>query len=102
MAKSSRGGMTVYEKQEVVMNQFSRIVRAEERRTTPTWIEQQIIDSRRRQEEYKRKMANKPVAPRISFYDPSNPLNGFKYKTKEEQQAITKMLKEREKQNQNK
>ena len=100
MAKSSRGGMTVYEKQEVVMNQFSRIVRAEERRTTPTWIEQQIIDSRRRNEEYRAKMANKKPEPRISFYDPSNPLNGFRFKSKEEQKAITAQLKKQEKLNQ--
>ena len=97
MAKSSRGGMTVYEKQEVVISQFERINRAEARRTTPTWLEQQIIDSRKRNEEYQKSIANKKSEPRISFYNPNNPLNGFNSKSAEERKAITAMLKQQEK-----
>jgi len=92
MAKSSRGGMTVYEKQEMVISQFERINRAEARRTTPTWIEQQIIDSRKRNEEYQKKIANKKVEPRISFYNPDNILNRTRHLSPEDRKAAIKQF----------
>jgi len=40
---------------------------------------------------------NNPPQPRISHYNPNNPLNGFNGKSLEERKAITAMLKQQEK-----
>jgi len=82
-------------KQDIVISQFSKDIRQMEKRT---WLNatEQAIEQGKRKLEYQQSL--KETAPRISFYNPNNPLNGFKYKSKEEQQRITKMLKEQEKQ----
>jgi len=97
MAKSSRGGMTVYEKQDMVISQFERINRMAARNPEPTWFEKQVMESRRKAEEFRAKNANRKEEPRISFYNPNNPLNGFNSKSAEERKAITQMLKAQEK-----
>ena len=97
MAKSSRGGLTVYDKQDIVISQFERINRNEQYRTQPTWFEQQVIDSKQRTADYAKRLVNNPPQPRISHYNPNNPLNGFNGKSLEERKAITAMLKQQEK-----
>ena len=96
MAKS-RGGLTVYEKQDMVISQFERINRNAARNPEPTWFEKQVIESRKRSEAYAAKRAKIEAQPRISFYNPNNPLNGFNSKSAEERKAITQMLKAQEK-----
>ena len=88
-----RGGLTVYDKQDIVISTFERIVRNEQYRTQPTWFEQQVIDSKQRTADY----AKRSVNNRISHYNPNNPLNGFNGKSLEERKAITARLKQQEK-----
>ena len=82
-------------KQDIVMSQFTKDIRQME---TRTWLNatERAIEMGKRKLEYQQSLQQ--PAPRISFYNPNNPLNGFKHKSKEEQQRITKMLKEQEKQ----
>ena len=96
MAKH-RGGLTVYDKQDMVISQFERINRNEQYRKEPTWFEQQVIDSKQRTEDYKTRMAKTPPQPRISHYNPINPLNGFNGKSESERIAITARLKQQQK-----
>jgi hypothetical protein len=95
MAKSSRGGLTVYDKQDVVISQFAKIVRNEQYRKEPTWFEQQVIDSKTKTEEYKNRMAKTTPQPRISFYNPDNILNRTRHLSAEDRKiAIKQFLKE--------
>jgi hypothetical protein len=82
-------------KQDIVISQFSKDIRQMEKRT---WLNatEQAIEKGKEKLKYQQSLST--PAPRISTYNPNNPLNGFKYKSKEEQQRITKMLKEQEKQ----
>lgn len=64
-------------------------------RTEPTLVESIIAESAKKRAEWEKK---KPTPqPFISFYNPNNPLNGFNTKSKDEQKAILKSLKEKEK-----
>ena len=96
----SRKHKSIGEVQDQILNQFRRDIRSYETRHKSgnlSAVEQAIEDGRRnreRMEEIKKKSDQKPF---ISFYNPNNPLNGFKYKSKEEQQRIMKALKAQEK-----
>ena len=95
MAKNSKNGL---EKQNIIIGQFAKTVRQEEnriRRGEMNFIETVIAESTRKRKEWESK---KPAAqPYISHYNPNNPLNGFNQKTKDEQKAILKALKAKEK-----
>lgn len=95
MAKSTKNGL---EKQNQIIGQFQSVIRSEERRIRKgemNFVESVIAESARKRAEWEKK---KPAPqPYISFYNPNNPLNGFKGKSKDEQQAIMKRLKAEEK-----
>jgi len=92
MAKNAKNGL---EKQAIILSQFERIVRNEKYRTEPTLVESIIAESAKKRAEWEKK---KPTPqPFISHYNPNNPLNGFNTKSKDEQKAILKSLKEKEK-----
>ena len=76
----------VFDKQTRILNAFSRVVRNAERSSIPSFIEREMAASAKRK-------APKPQAERISFYQPNNPLNGFRGKTKAEQIAIMEKIK---------
>ena len=97
MAKSSRGGLTVYDKQDVVISQFERINRNEQYRKEPTWFEQQVIDSKQRTADYAKRMVNNPPQPRISFYNPDNILNRTRHLSAEDRKAAIKQFLKEEK-----
>ena len=97
MAKSSRGGLTVYDKQDVVISQFERINRNEQYRKEPTWFEQQVIDSKQRTADYAKRMVNNPPQPRISFYNPDNILNRTRHLSAEDRKAVIKQFLKEEK-----
>jgi hypothetical protein len=82
-----------YDKQDQTIAQFNRINRMAARNPEPTWFEKQVIESKQRAEAYRAKNAKKVEEPRISFYNPNNPLNGFSAKSKSEQREITQRLK---------
>jgi hypothetical protein len=90
MAKSSRGGMTVYEKQDQVIAQFERINRMEARNPQPTWLEREIIASRTKNEEFQKRNANKTPEPYISHYNPDNILNRTRHLSPEDRKAAIK------------
>lgn len=91
MAKGAQG-LTRYQKQDLVMRQFSRIAREDENRK-PTLIEQSIINSKKAAEEF---AANKKVSAslRVSFYNPANPLNGSTTKSKAEISEVEAQVKQ--------
>lgn len=95
MAKSTKNGL---EKQNAIIGQFQSVIRSEERRIRKgelNFVESVIAESMRKKAEFEK---SKPAdQPRISFYNPNNPLNGFKGKSKDEQQEIMKRLKAEEK-----
>ena len=97
MAKSSRGGLTVYDKQDVVISQFERINRNEQYRKEPTWFEQQVIDSKQRTADYAKRIVNNPPQPRISFYNPDNILNRTRHLSAEDRKAVIKQFLKEEK-----
>ena len=81
------------EKQDRVLNGFTKVARQTE---GPDFITRDMARSK----EIAAKIANKSgktaiVVPavRISFYNPSNPLNGFKGKSKADQLAIKASMK---------
>ena len=90
MAKSSRGGKTSYEKQQMVINQFERINRKaawEERNPhlrEETFLEKTIREGKERKAKYQAKLAKKPKPVFISHYNPNNPLNGSSSWSKEQ------------------
>ena len=89
MAKS-RGGLTNYEKQDMIYSQFQRIVRkAEWEKRNPqyaeeTQVEKIIRQSKERKAKYQAKLAKKPKQVFISHYNPNNPLNGSTSWSKEQ------------------
>ena len=92
MAKSSRGGLTVYDKQDVVISQFERINRMAARNPEPTWFEKQVMESKRKAEEFRAKNANRKEEPRISFYNPDNILNRTRHLSPEDRKAAIKQF----------
>jgi hypothetical protein len=89
MAKSSRGGMTVYEKQDMVISQFERINRTA-KYSAPTLVEQIIAESKQKSEEWKAKLAKEKPKPHISFYNPDNILNRTRHLSPEDRKAAIK------------
>lgn len=92
MSKKSKN---IEEVQNITLSGFSRTIQSEKYRTEPTMVERIIAESAQKRKEFERK--NSQPQPRISLYNPNNPLNGFKFKSKDEQKAIMKMLKAQEK-----
>ena len=74
---------TAFEKQDRIMGQMNRIARQPE---TPSFIEREMAKKRPAQ-------AIRVAAPRISFYNPNNPLNGFGSKSRAEQLEIKMAMK---------
>ena len=73
---------TAFEKQDNIIGQFNRTARQPE---GPGFIEREMA---------KQKPSVTRTEPvRISFYNPSNPLNGFKSKSKSEQLEIKARMK---------
>jgi hypothetical protein len=91
MAKH-RGGLTVYDKQDMVISQFERTNRNEQNRKEPTWIEKQIEESRIKTEEFKAKQAKCEPQPNISHYNPDNILTRTKYLSPEDRKAAIKQF----------
>jgi len=90
MAKSSRGGLTNYEKQDQIYSQFQRINRkAEFEKRNPhyaeeTQVEKIIRQSKERKEKYAETAKAKSEKVFISHYNPNNPLNGSSSWSKEQ------------------
>ena len=84
---NSRGGLTDFEKQDVIYSQFKRIIRKtewEERNPDKrelTQVEKLIQQSKIDREKFQKKYGDKNkdtrmFSQRVSFYNPNNPLNG--------------------------
>jgi hypothetical protein len=82
---STRTGI---ERQNSTIGEFKRTLFNESRRTEPTYWEKEIA----RGKAESAKVAHKTPQPRTSFYNPTNPLNGFKAKSKAEQKEISSQL----------
>ena len=102
MAKSSRGGLTSYEKQDVLYSQFQRIIRKsewEERNPDKrelTHVEKLIQQSKIDREKFQKKYGDKvkkQMSHRVSFYNPNNPLNGSSSWSKEQHAEYRKSQK---------
>ena len=91
MAKKSKN---IEEVQNITLSGFQRTIQSEKYRKEPTMVERIIAESAQKRKAFE---AKQQPQPRISLYNPNNPLNGFKSKSKDEQIAITKMLKAQEK-----
>jgi hypothetical protein len=85
--------LTPFEKQNIVLNQFDRVIKNSQRDPKPSFIETEIIRSQKASAKFAARNTNKPAAARISFYNPSNPLNGFNGKSRYEQLEILDSLK---------
>ena len=101
MAKSSRGGMTNYEKQDMIYSQFQRIIRKSEweernpERRELTQVEKILKKSREDKAKFQKKHAErlKKESVRVSFYNPNNPLNGSSTWSKEQHAEYKKSQK---------
>jgi hypothetical protein len=89
MAKSSRGGMTVYEKQDMVIAQFERINRTA-KYSAPTLVEQIIAESKIQSDLWKAKLAKEKPQPYISHYNPDNILNRTRHLSAEDRKIAIK------------
>jgi len=80
---------TVEDIQNSVLGNFTRTIRNHERSQRKgenlTQIERSMLTQK--------PSFNKDPKPRISFYNPNNPLNGFNGKSLEERQSILAMIK---------
>jgi hypothetical protein len=76
---------TAFEKQDRIIGQFNRTARQPE---GPSFIEREMAKQRPAP-------AIRVAAPRISFYNPNNPLNGFGSKSKAEQLEIKMAMKKK-------
>ena len=88
----SRKHKTIGEVQDQILNQFSHTIRSYERSQRNgeiTLTERLIQEGKRRSES----AYSKPQSPRISLYNPNNPLNGFNAKSLEERTAIMAKIK---------
>ena len=102
MAKSTRGGLTNYEKQDQIYSQFQRIIRKaewEERnphRRELTQVEKMIQRSKEDKAKFQKKHGDrveKQMSNRVSFYNPNNPLNGSSSWSKEQHAEYRKSQK---------
>jgi hypothetical protein len=88
----SRKNKTITEVQDQILNQFSHAIRSHERSQRNgeiTLVERLIQEGKKRSEQ----PYLKPQQPRISTYNPNNPLNGFNAKSLEERTAIMAKIK---------
>jgi hypothetical protein len=82
MAKSSRGGLTNYEKQDVIYSQFQRAIRKSEwedrnpSKRELTLVEKLTKQTKLDKEIFAKKNIDREETPFISTYNPNNPLNG--------------------------
>ena len=83
--------LTKFEKQTIILNQFERTVRNAQRSTVPSFTERELAASAEKNAKFAAKA--KPAAPRISLYNPANPLNGFAGKRKVDKIAILEKIK---------
>jgi hypothetical protein len=72
MAKG-RSGQTMLEKQQSIMDSFTREIRNEKYRTELNAVEQ-AIERGRKNKAYLENLAKQPKKPFISFYNPNSPL----------------------------
>lgn len=80
------------QRQNRVISGFGAVVRSEARRIASgelNFIEREILQSAKRTAA----MSPQNEKPRISFYNPNNPLNGINGKSKAEQKAIIAKIK---------
>ena len=107
MAKSSRGGLTNYEKQDVLYSQFQRIIRKEEwesrnpQHRELTHVEKILKKSQEDKEKFQKKHAKRleQQKTRVSFYNPNNPLNGSSSWSKQQWAEYRQTVKDQEKAN---
>ena len=98
MAKSSRGGMTNYEKQDMIYSQFQKIIRKEQwearnpEKRELTMVEKIMKKSKEDKAKFQKKYAKRleQQSVRMSFYNPNNPLNGSSSWSKEQHAAYKK------------
>lgn len=83
--------LTVFEKQTTILNQFERAIRNNERNPLPTVIELDMAATAKIAA--RKPFVKQAAAPRISFYNPNNLLNGFGGKTKADQLDIKEAIK---------
>ena len=90
----SRKNKTITEVQDQILNQFSHTIRSYERsqRNGELTLTERLIQEGKRNSERANTLA-KPQSPRISLYNPNNPLNGFNAKSLEERTAIMAKIK---------
>ena len=90
MAKTSRGGLTNYEKQDQIYSQFQRVIRKSEfEQRNPHYAEETPVEILiRKTKEAKAKFAKTAKVNSekifISHYNPNNPLNGSSSWSKEQ------------------
>jgi len=92
----SRKNKSIGEVQDQILNQFSHAIRSYERsqRNGELTLVEQLIQEGKRNSERAKALQSKPQQPRISHYNPNNPLNGFNSKSLEERTAIMAKIKE--------
>ena len=84
-----RSGQTLLEKQQGIIDGFSREIRNERNRTQLNATEQAILQGERN----KAYVANLKEEPRISHHNPDSPLRGSKYWTADQWADYRKWLK---------
>ena len=90
MAKSSRGGLTHYEKQDQTYSQFQRIIRKSEfEKRNPHYAEEtqtEMLIRKGKEDKAKYAVTAKSNSEKIfiSHYNPNNPLNGSSSWSKEQ------------------
>jgi len=83
--------LTKFEKQSIILNQFERIVNNAKRSSVPDFTTRELASSAKTNAKFAERA--KPAAPRISFYNPNNPLNGFAGKRKADKLEILAKIK---------
>jgi len=84
---------TPFEKQDSIIAGFQRTIIANDRNPQPNFIQKEVA---RGFSKGKAPVKGEPK-PRISFYNPTNPLNGFGSKTLAQQKEILEGLKQAKK-----
>ena len=87
---------TKTEMQTRILNGFSNTLR-NEKYSEPSAVQKLIFESKKNRSIRETRTREFNEKPRISFYNPNNPLNGFTGKTREEQERISLMLKAQDK-----
>ena len=83
-------GKNIAKLQDTALNMFKREIRNSEiTKNEPTFFEKEVIRSREKDE----KNPLPPAKPRISHYDPNNPLNGIFAKSLADQKELQEKMK---------